>query len=187
MGGGPEVTKQQTLLDPELLKMYRGFLTDYQSQIAGGAGGAGGYRAAAEQAAKGIQTAFTPQFSATPDVMTRGLAAQAGQQMAQQAAAQRAAIANQFRGQPGANMALQRQIDMQSRLQANPILFQAFQQQQQREQLQNQANMQAQQAANQALIQQLGLRAAPLEAQKALLGSVGQALQLTGTQQQIKY
>jgi len=187
MGGGPEVTEQKNILDPQLLQMYKGYLTDYQSQIAGGVGGVGGYRSAAEQAAQQLQTGFTPQFSTRPDVMTRGLASQATQQMAQQAAAQRAAIAQQFRGQPGANMALQRQIDMQSRLQANPVLFQAFQQQQQREQLQNQARLQAQQAGNQALIQQLGLRAAPLEAQKALLGSVGQALQLTGTQQQTKY
>lgn len=181
MGGGTEVTEQKTLLDPELLKMYKGYLTGYQQQVQQQ------YQPQAAAAAAQIQTGFTPQFSATPDMMTRGLASQAQQQVAQQAAAQRAAIAQQFRGQPGANMALQRQVDMQSRLQANPILFQAFQQQQQREQLQNQARLQGQQAGNQALIQQLGLQAAPLEAQKALLGSVGQALQLTGTQQQTKY
>lgn len=181
MGGGPEVTEQKTLLDPQLLQMYKGYLTGYQQQVQQQ------YQPQAEAAAAQMQTGFTPQFSTRPDVMTRGLASQATQQMAQQAAAQRAAIAQQFRGQPGANMALQRQIDMQTRLQSNPVLFQAFQQQQQREQLQNQARLQAQQAGNQALIQQLGLRAAPLEAQKALLGSVGQALQLTGTQQQTKY
>lgn len=182
MGGGPEITEQRNMLDPELLRMYKGYLRGYQQQAQGQ------YQPQAAAAAAQMQTGFTPlTFSATPDAMTRGLASQAQQQIAQQAAAQRAAIAQQFRGQPGANMALQRQVDMQSRLQANPILFQAFQQQHQRDQMQNQSRLQSQQAGNQALIQQLGLHAAPLEAQKTLLGSMGQALQLTGTQQQIKY
>lgn len=69
----------------------------------------------------------------SPDAITRALASQAGQQVAQQTAAQRAAIAQQFRGQPGAQMALQRQADIQSRLQQNPLLFNAYQNQQQRQ------------------------------------------------------
>ena len=92
------------------------------------------------------------QFSATPDAITRALASQAGQQVAQQAAAQRAAIAQQFRGQPGAQMALQRQADIQSRLVQNPLLFQAYQQQQGRELTQAQQQQVAVEALNRALL-----------------------------------
>lgn len=92
------------------------------------------------------------QYSASPDAMTRALASQAGQGIAQQAAAQRAQIASQFRGQPGAMQALQRQADIQSRLQQNPLLFQAFQQQQGRELSQAQQNLANTEAANRALL-----------------------------------
>jgi hypothetical protein len=122
-------------------------------------------------------------FGAAPDVISRGLAAQAGQQMAQQAAAQRQAIANQFRGQPGAAMALQRQADIQTRLQQNPLLFQAFQQQQGRELAQAQQGQAAAEAANRALLGReqavTGLAQTGVGAQQNLLStllSLGQAL-----------
>lgn len=122
-------------------------------------------------------------FGATPDAMTRALASQAGQQVAQQAAAQRAAIAQQFRGQPGAQMALQRQADIQSRLVQNPLLFQAFQQQQGRELNQAQQQQSAAEAANRALLGReqavTGLAQTGLGAQQNLLStllSLGQAL-----------
>ena len=176
-GGGPEKTTQQTILDPKLLQMYKGYLTEYQKQVQQQ------YQPQAELAAQQIQTGFTPQFSATPDAMTRGLAAQAGQQMAQQSTAQRQAIANQFRGQPGAALALQRQADIQSRLQQNPLLFQAFQQQQGRELTQAQQQQAAAEAANRALLGReqavTGLAQTGLGAQQNLLStllSLGQGL-----------
>jgi hypothetical protein len=123
------------------------------------------------------------QFSASPDAMTRALASQAGQQVAQQAAAQRAAIAQQFRGQPGAQMALQRQADIQSRLVQNPLLFQAFQQQQGRELTQAQQQQAAAEAANRALLGReqavTGLAQTGVGAQQNLLStllSLGQGL-----------
>lgn len=180
MGGGPEVTTQKNILDPEMKAAYLGLLNQYQGLLPA-------QQAAATEAAGKFQTTgFAPQFSTSPDVITRGLAAQGTQGLAQQAAAQKAQIAQQFRGNPGAQMALQRQADMQARLQSNPILFQAFQQQQGREQLQNQARLQGTQAANQALIQQLGIRSSPLDALRGAIGTSAQGLQLTGIQQQIK-
>lgn len=100
-------------------------------------------------------TGMLPTFNNSPDAITRGLASQATQGMAQQAAAQKAAVAKQFQAQPGAGGILQRQIDMRNRLNANPALFQAFQQQNQRELGQYGANQQGQQAQNNALLQQL--------------------------------
>ena len=128
------------------------------------------------------------QFSATPDAITRALASQAGQQVAQQAAAQRAAIGQQFRGQPGAQMALQRQADIQSRLVQNPLLFQAFQQQQGRELTQAQQQQAAAEAANRALLGReqfgVGLGQMGLGAQQNLLSTLLALGQGLGTQVQ---
>lgn len=133
------------------------------------------------------------QFSTTPDAMTRALASQAGQQVAQQAAAQRAAIAQQFRGQPGAQMALQRQADIQSRLVQNPLLFQAFQQQQGRELTQAQQQQAAAEAANRALLGReqalTGLAQTGVGAQQNLLStllSLGQGLGTQATSGQMR-
>jgi hypothetical protein len=102
----------------------------------------------------GVQAAPSSfAFQMSPDAITRGLAAQATQGMAQQAAAQRAQIASQFRGQPGQSNVLQRLADVQTRLQQNPLLFQAFQQQQARELSQAQQNQAARESANQAALQ----------------------------------
>lgn len=121
------------------------------------------------------------QFAQAPDAMTRALAAQATQGMGQQAAAQQRQIAQQFRGPVG--RILGTQAAMQTRLQQNPALFQAFQQQQQRELLQSQQQQAAAEAANRALLgreQALSsLAGTGLGAQQQLLSNllgVGQAL-----------
>ena len=153
---------------------YQGSVADLMSQLG----------SSKEALQKGIVMPSSQfQFSASPDAITRGLAAQAGQQMAQQATAQRQAIANQFKGQPGAAMALQRQADIQSRLQQNPLLFQAFQQQQGRELTQAQQQQAAAEAANRALLGReqalTGFAQTGMGAQQNLLStllSLGQAL-----------
>lgn len=177
MSGGSTSTSR-TEFDPKMLEQFRNILTKYQGKFEG----AEGYDAAAEQTAAKMQTTgFQPKFSDTPDAVTRGLAAQATQGMGQQAAAQKASIAKQFQAQPGAGGILQRQLDMKTRLNANPALFNAFQQQGQREQMQNAANLTGIQAGNAALLKQLGAKTAPLDALKGLLSSTGQAMEATGT------
>jgi hypothetical protein len=115
---------------------------------------------ARENIQTGVQAApGTFTFQMSPDAMTRALASQAAQGLSQQAAAQRAQIAQQFRGQPGASRALQAQADIATRLQQNPLLFQAFQQQQGRELAQAQQNQAAREAANQAIMQREQLMA----------------------------
>ena len=181
--GGPDVTSSKTYFDPELLKQYKNILSQYQAKFTE----PGGYNDAAKAAAQNIQTqGFGAQFNAAPDAITKGLAAQATQGMGQQAAAQKAAIAKQFQAQPGAGGILQRQIDMKTRLNANPSLFNAFQQQGQREQMQNQGRIQGLEAGNASVLKQLGARGAPLDAMKGLLGSTGQALEATGQKVEIK-
>lgn len=127
-----------------------------------------------------IQPTGQFQFAQAPDAMTRAIAAQATQGLGQQAAAQRQQLAQQFRGPVG--QILGRQAEMQSRLQQNPLLFQAFQQQQGRELAQAQQQMAAQQAANQALLGReqalTGLGTTGLSAQGNLLAQqlgLGQA------------
>lgn len=128
-----------------------------------------------------IQPTGQFQFAQAPDAMTRAIAAQATQGLGQQAAAQRQQLAQQFRGPVG--QILGRQAEMQSRLQQNPLLFQAFQQQQGRELAQAQQQLAAQQAANQALLGReqalTGLAGTGLGAQQNLLAQqlgLGQAL-----------
>lgn len=121
------------------------------------------------------------QFAQSPDVMTRALAAQATQGLGQQAGAQQRALAQQFRGPVG--QILGAQAGMQARLQQNPALFQAFQQQQARELAQAQQQQAQAAAANQAVMgreQALSsLAGTGLGAQQQLLSNllgVGQAL-----------
>lgn len=128
-----------------------------------------------------IQPTGRFQFSQTPDAMTRAIAAQATQGLGQQAAAQRQQYAQQFRGPVG--QILGRQAEMQTRLQQNPAVFTAFQQQQGRELAQAQQQMAAEQAANQALLQReqalTGLAGTGMSAQQNLLAQqlgLGQAL-----------
>lgn len=111
------------------------------------------------------------QFSQTPDAMTRGIAALGAQSLGAQTAAQQQQIAQQFRGQPGASRVLQAQAGMQSRLQQNPLLFQALQQQQGRELAQAQQQMAQVAAQNQAELMQAQQRQAQTEAlNRAILG-----------------
>lgn len=129
------------------------------------------------------------QFSATPDAITRALAAAGQEQIAQNAAAARRNIpANLFSGSPEATRGLSKIADIQARLKANPLLFQAFQQQQGRELTQAQQQQSAAEAANRALMGReqfgVGLGQMGLGAQQNLLStllSLGQGL---GTQVQ---
>lgn len=121
------------------------------------------------------------QFAQAPDAMTRALAAQATQGLGQQAGAQQRALAQQFRGPVG--QILGAQAGMQTRLQQNPALFQAFQQQQARELAQAQQQQAQAAAANQAVLgreQALSsLAGTGLGAEQQLLSNllgVGQAL-----------
>jgi len=121
----------------------------------------------------------------TPDALTSAIAAQGSQGLMQQAAAQRQALAQQFRGQPGINRALQSQMDIQTRLQQNPLLFQAFQQQQARELAQAQQQQAQLNAANQALLQReqalTGFNTTGLGAQQNLLDILSKLGQEFGT------
>jgi hypothetical protein len=150
--------------------------------------GTAGLLSQLEQSRKALQEGFRMptgefQFAQSPDAITRALAAQATQGLAQQAGAQQRAIAQQFRGQPGAGRALQAQVAMQSRLQQNPALFQAFQQQQSRELSQAQQQQAQIDAVNRALLGReqavSSLAGTGLSAQQQLLSNilgVGQAL-----------
>jgi len=74
-----------------------------------------------------------PFTTGGPDAMTRALASQATQGMAQQAGALQKQVGQQFSANPLAAKALQTQIAMQNRLSSNPALFNAFKDQQQRQ------------------------------------------------------
>lgn len=98
---------------------------------------------AAFEGAQGLSDFFTKlqqqaaaekpfQFTG-PDAMTRALASQATQGIAQQAGAQQQRLAQQFQNNPAAARALQAQVAMQSRLASNPNLFNAYQGQMQRQ------------------------------------------------------
>lgn len=123
------------------------------------------------------------QFNQMPDVLTRGLAAQGAQGLAQQGASQRASLAQQFRGPVG--QILGRQAEMQTRLQQNPLLFQAFQQQQGRELVQEQQRQANINAANQALLGReqalTGLAGTGVTAQQNLFDLLSSLSQLLGT------
>lgn len=139
-------------------------------------------RASQEAIRQGVQAPSREfQFAQSPDAMTRAIAAQATQGIGQQAGAQQRQLAQQFRGPVG--QILGAQAGMQARLQQNPALFQAFQQQQGRELAQAQQQQAQAQAANQAVLgreQALSsLAGTGLGAQQQLLSNllgVGQAL-----------
>jgi hypothetical protein len=146
---------------------YQGSVGDLMSQLG----------ASREALQKGIVMPSSQfQFSATPDAITRALAAQATQGLAQQAGTQQQRIAQQFQGNPAASRALQAQAGMQARLAANPALFQAFQQQQGRELSQAQQAQAAAEAANRALLGReqavTGLAQTGMGAQQNLLSSL---------------
>jgi hypothetical protein len=127
-----------------------------------------------------IQPSGQFQFGQAPDAMTRAIAGLGTQGLREQGSAQRQQLAQQFRGPVG--QILGRQAEMRTQLQQNPLLFQAFQQQQGRELAQSSQEMAAQQAANQALLGReqaiTGLGTTGLSAQGNLLAQqlgLGQA------------
>lgn len=134
---------------PEDLKRIEAQRQAYQTQVGDLLGQLGKSREALQSGLVMPSSSF--QFSAAPDAITRALASQAQQGLGQQVNAQQRQIAQQFRGAPGASQALQAQAAMQGRLAANPLLFQAFQQQQGRELSQAQQAQAAAEAANRAL------------------------------------
>ena len=171
--------RQYTQFRPEDLAAIEAARGGFQQGVQGLLGQTTSSREAIRQGF--IQPTGQFQFAQAPDAMTRAIAAQATQGLGQQAAAQRQQLAQQFRGPVG--QILGRQAEMQSRLQQNPLLFQAFQQQQGRELAQAQQQLAAQQAANQALLGReqalTGLAGTGMSAQQNLLSSLlglGQAM-----------
>lgn len=134
---------------------------------------------------------FMPQFSNTPDAIAQGNIAQGQQALRQQAGAQQQAIQRQFGAtSPGIAQALSRQTSLQAGLQANPLLFQALQEQQGRQLGQQQLGLQATQAGNQAMLAGLGLQGQlagqGFQAQQALPALLAQIAQMQGTQVQTR-
>lgn len=167
-----------TQFRPEDLAAIESARTGFQQGVQGLLGQT---QASQEAIQKGyVQPSTQFQFAQAPDAMTRAIAAQATQGLTQQGASQRQQLAQQFRGPVG--QILGSQAAMQTRLQQNPLLFQAFQQQQQRELTQAQQQLAQQQAANAALLGReqalTGLAGTGLSAQQNLLAQqlgLGQA------------
>lgn len=176
---------------PEDIAAIRGQQQGLQKQVGGLLSQLG---ASQEALQKGIVMPSSQfAYSASPDAITKALAAQATQGIGQQVGAQQRQIAQQFRGAPGASRALQAQAAMQGRLAANPLLFQAFQQQQGRELTQAQQAQAAAEAANRALLGReqavTGLAQTGVGAQQNLLStllSLGQAFGQQQTSSQMK-
>lgn len=122
-----------------------------------------------------------PRFGGQLDELSRGLVAQGQQQLAQGASAQRQALANQFRQQPGVARALAAQSANRATLQQNPLLFQAAASQRAREGEEGRLRLASEQASNQALLQQQGAgqlaRAEQLGFGQAGAGAQSQLLQ----------
>lgn len=179
-------TRSSTEFRPEDIKSIRGAQAGYEQMLPGLLSDL----AARQQAVlSGVQAPSREfAFSQQADPLTRAMASMGSQQLGEQASAQRQAIASQFRGQPGLSNILQAQANIQSRLQQNPLLFQAFQQQQGRELAQAQQQLAQQEAANQAIMgrEQLGANLAMMrpQAQASLLNTLFQLGQGFGTQVQ---
>jgi hypothetical protein len=197
--------KESLDINPQLLQQLQQASQGLQQQvgqIGGQAGAAAGQiQTNFGQFAPTLDTQFQrPEFSQQLDPLAQRLATQGTQGLQQQAQARQQNIANQFRGNPGASRILQQQVGATSALQANPLLFQAAQQQQGREAQQFQLQSQAQQLSNQALQQQQAEAARfqgmqnqavagqfqlgqqfPLQAQQSLLQALAAQAQLTGT------
>lgn len=127
------------------------------------------------------------------DALGRGAVAQGTQALQQQAGAQQRALAAQFAGQPGIAQALARQAASQTRLQTNPLAFQAAQDSFNRQMQGQQQQLQGAQLLNAALTgqqqlqqanraEQLGYGQAGLAAQQGLLSALSQLGQQLGTQ-----
>jgi len=116
---------------------------------------------------------FTPQFSTQPDVIAQGFIGQGQQALRQQAGAQQRSIQRQLGAtSPGLAQALSRRAGLEAGLQANPLLLQALQEQQQRQLAQQQLGLQslgqfqqAQLAQRGQQLQEAGLRGQLAQAQ----------------------
>jgi len=181
-----QTSTSRTEFRPEDLERIEAARGAYQTQLTDLLAQLGASREAVQKGTVMPQSTF--QYSATPDAITRALAAQATQGLSQQAGTQQQRIAQQFQGNPAASRALQAQAGMQARLAANPLLFQAFQQQQGRELTQAQQAQAAAQAANAALLGReqavSGLAQTGLGAQQNLLSTLLALGQGLGTQVQ---
>lgn len=169
MGGGPRTSEYQrsvtrNILDPRieaLLFPQLDSLAQLQQDFIGQS------RSIAEQ------MQIDPSFGG-PDAVTRAQMAMGQQGLLNQAEANRAEIARNV-GFGAGGQALQRIAGMQSSLQANPLMFQAMQEQRTRE-------LQGMQARNAALLQQLGAYQAPSQSLIGALNPLLQAGQATGSQ-----
>lgn len=196
MAGSPQPvgSREQSVLDKAFADTLRSSAGDFQKQNQQ-------YQQYANDAAGQVQTNFNqfkptlaqnfgqfqPQlqtnFQTGPqlDARAQGILSAAESQRAAQQATQNRQIASQFQNNPGIAQILQSQAAMHSRLSANPLLFQAANDQSQRQQqeglLQNQAMLQQsqqgaalQQMGNQAGLQQAEVGANLQGAQNAALG-----------------
>lgn len=148
--GTTQKTTQRSMTEftPQDIQAIRGAQQSYQEMIPGLLKDLQARQQAVLSGVQAPNTGF--QFGQSPDAITRALASQAAQGLGQQAAAQRQQFAQQFKGPVG--QILGRQAEMQTRLQQNPLLFEAFRQQQARELTQAQQQMAQQQAANEAVM-----------------------------------
>jgi hypothetical protein len=181
MGGAPTAEYQQTatktMLDPKIAEALLGQIADIRRLQPG-------FETAAQNIAGQFQTQFNPQAAQGPDAVTRAQIALGEQNLLNQAAGVRAGIARNLVGQPGASQALQRIATTQARIQQNPLMFTALQQQAERENMANQMRLQGMQAGNAALLQQLAAYQAPIQSAVQATSPILAGGQLTGTQQQ---
>lgn len=164
----------------------------------------------ATTAANAYQTDFgqAPQLQVTGqydvptalDAFAQSQLSRGTQDLQSQAAAQRQAIAQQFRGQPGLSNVLQAQTARQMALNQNPMLSQIAQDQSARNLQEYQANLQGTELANramlgmsqdqlqrallgnQALTNQLGLRLMPGQLEQGALSNLTGLTQIFGKQ-----
>lgn len=174
--GSQKTGTSYTEFRPEDIQAIRSAQTTYQQMVPGLLSDLEARQKAVLTGVQAPSREFA--FSQQADPLTRAMASMGSQQLGEQASAQRQAIASQFRGQPGLSNVLQAQANIQSRLQQNPLLFQAFQQQQGRELAQAQQQLAQQEAANQAIMgrEQLGANLAMMrpQAQASLLNTLFQ-------------
>jgi hypothetical protein len=177
-GGGEQSQTTTPILAPGMLDA----LQQHQNQLSGFQQEAS--RLAGQIQSPTLQTQFAgPSFQQQLDPFSQRLVSQGTESLARGAGRAQQDAARAFRGQGALGNILGQQAAAQARLQANPLLFQAAQQQRDREaqefalrqgsqQLTNQALLQQAQAGNQALGQRLGLLSSPLTARQNLLSTL---------------
>lgn len=205
---GPVDTQSSFKVSPELMnKINAGVFGD------GGLEGlTNAFRSQADTAANSMKTDFNQyvptlntdfqKFNPTIglDQQSQALVAQGQGKLASQNEARNAAIAQQFRGNPGLLGVMRNQNNAQNMLAGNDLGFQAAQQQQARQAQVYQFNQQAQGLSNDSLLNQAAARAAGqsqtnaalnsqlnmrntgLTAQQNLMNTLGEYAKLTGKQ-----